>query len=92
MNDEELNEKYGDFESLPSIARELDIPVKRLQRWAEPNRRIGFPAPKTSLGRYLLYDKTEVKEWYFLWQKVSKNLGNDNLPPGGGKKVRKGRK
>lgn len=68
---------------LGDIADELGIPRKRLARWAEPHRKIDFPKVKRQMGKYRLYDKTEVKEWVYLWMKISKNLGNKNLPPGG---------
>lgn len=84
----ELVERYKKLDTLPNIAERLGIDIKQMNRWAERNRKLDFPQPIKRLGKYRLYDADKVEEWVILWLKINKNLGNDNLVPGGKTKGR----
>lgn len=48
---------------------------EQLKRWAESNRSSSFPTPERKMGKYNLYDVSEVVEWVILWKRISANLG-----------------
>ena len=80
--DPEIERRYAHLDTLPNIAERLKININTMNRWAERGRKLGFPEPVRRLGRYRLYNADEVEEWVVLWMKISKNLGNENLPSG----------
>ncbi len=68
-----------DHVTLRDIAEKLNVPLSRMERWADGKRKNDFPKPVDRVGRYRLFSQKEVTEWYSKWVKISKNLGNPNL-------------
>jgi hypothetical protein len=57
---------------------DLKVSYSQLERWADKDRKIDFPEPVETLGRYRFYDKDQVIRWVILWTKLNKNMGRPN--------------
>lgn len=67
---------YETLEPLSEIAQMAwcDVSSHQLSEWARKEGN-GFPEPKETLGRYKFYDPEEVKRWYILYRKATRNMG-----------------
>lgn len=79
MSDDDLTKRFENVDTLANIANELGIKPNRLIRWSDTDRNIGFPKPIQTMGRFKLYDKKEIEEWIYLWEKVTKNMHGNGL-------------
>ena len=75
-------DRLEDIEPLSVIAGELDVSISQLENWASRRDKNDFPQPMVTMGRYHLYDKVQVKNWYTLWRKVNQRMGHSKLNGG----------
>lgn len=70
-------EDYEHLEPLSEIAQMEWFKHSELQlkEWARKRILNDFPQPKETLGRFHFYDPEEVRKWYTLYIKATKNMG-----------------
>lgn len=72
-------DELENLEPIKDIAEWMGVNVSSLENLASKRAKNGFPEPSMTLGRYHLYDKRQVKNWYALWSKINRSMGNPNL-------------
>lgn len=70
-------EAYESWEPLSEIAQFdwFEASLSQLTEWERKREANGFPEPKETIGRYKFFDPAEVKKWYILYRKATKNMG-----------------
>jgi DNA-binding transcriptional MerR regulator len=69
----------------PKLPKELNVTLRQLTEWERHRDKNDFPDPVRSMGRYRLFNESEVIEWVILWRRATKNLGN-------GKRINNGKR
>ena len=73
----ELWSKLESLEPLSEIAQMdwCEASQAQLSEWERKRITNSFPEPKETLGRYKFFDPDEVRRWYILYRKATKNMG-----------------
>lgn len=67
----EIDPQY--LETQAGLCELLDVNTSTLNNWIKRRQQTGFPPERDRIGKYAFYDVREVKRWYALWTKATKN-------------------